>query len=363
MHDDGRLEAQRRRKMSAMIATPPRPTEVDLGICRGLRFDRGADAWVILLPGANYPTTAPVLWFAREAALAAGRNVLAVVDSHDGASHPQRWAEERAEAAIRHLGDTSRPILVAKSITSLAASLAARLGLPAVWLTPLINETGTSVSKAVVDGLAAASAPFLLVGGSADATWDGARARSFARGEVLDIRDADHLLQVPGDVDRSIAALRSVSRAVSDFIGAVDGPISYRRAQLTGIDHVQLAMPPNGEAQARDFYGSLLGLREVAKPEPLARRGGCWFVGPGIHLHLGVTDDFHAAHKAHPAFRVRDLTALRELLTSSAIAIEDDEELAGVRRFYTADPFGNRIEFIEDADGGFTDSRGVASGI
>ncbi len=344
--------------MTETSAIPVRPTDVDLGVCRGVRFDRGAEAWVVLLPGARYPTTAPLLWFAREAVLAAGRNVLAVVDSRDGSTaEPQRWAEERADAAIHHLGDTARPIIIAKSITSLAAPLAARLGLPAVWLTPLIGEAGESVTEAVVEGLMAASAPFLLIGGSADPSWDGARARSFASAEVLEIADADHLLQVPGDVDRSIDALRTVTAAVSRFIGAVDGATSARQARLTGIDHVQLAIPPNGEAQARDFYGSLLGLREVPKPEPLTQRGGCWFTGAGIHLHLGVTDDFLPARKAHPAFRVRDLGALRDRLTSSGVVVEDDDALAGIRRFYAADPFGNRLEFIEDADGGFTERR------
>jgi catechol 2,3-dioxygenase-like lactoylglutathione lyase family enzyme len=341
--------------MTGDAAVAVRPIDVDLGVCRGVRFDRGADAWVILLPGANYPTTAPLLWFAREAALAAGRNVLAVIDSRDGSGDPQRWAEERAEAAIRHLGDGPRPILVAKSITSLAAPLAARLGLPAVWLTPLINDAGASVAKAVAAGLSGASAPFLLIGGSADPSWDGVRARSFERALVLEIADADHALQVPGDVNRSIDALRSVSTAVSDFIGAVAGSTSHRQAQLTGIDHVQLAMPPHGEAQARHFYGSLLGLQEMAKPEPLARRGGCWFIGPGIHIHLGVSHDFHPARKAHPAFRVRDLAALRDRLTSSAVAVEDDDSLPAVRRFYAADPFGNRIEFIDDGNGGLTE--------
>jgi catechol 2,3-dioxygenase-like lactoylglutathione lyase family enzyme len=341
--------------MTGDAAVAVRPIDVDLGVCRGVRFDRGAEAWVILLPGANYPTTAPLLWFAREAALAAGRNVLAVVDSRKGSTDdPQHWVEERAEAALRHAGDEARPMLVAKSITSLAAPLAARLSLPAVWLTPLINDAGASVDQAVIDGLAAASAPFLLIGGSIDPSWDGARARSFAEGEAIEIRDADHLLQVPGDPARSIDALHSVSAAVNDFIAAVEGAASGHEAQLTGIDHVQLVMPPNGEDQARDFYGSLLGLREVAKPEPLAQRGGCWFVGPGIHLHLGVTDEFRPARKAHSAFRVRSLDALRAQLTSSRVAVEDDDSLPGVRRFYAADPFGNRIEFIEEADGGFT---------
>lgn len=193
-----------------------RPSHVDLGVCRAMRFDCGADAWIILLPGANYPTTAPLLWFAREAALAAGRNVLAVVDSREGSTDdPQRWAEERAEAALRHVGSGARPILVAKSITSLATPLAARLGLPAVWLTPLINDAEAPMSQAVIDGLAETSAPFLLIGGTADPSWDGVRARSIARGEVLEIADADHLLQVPGDLDRSIDALRNVSAAVA----------------------------------------------------------------------------------------------------------------------------------------------------
>ncbi|MGH2383933.1 MAG: VOC family protein [Candidatus Limnocylindria bacterium] len=317
-----------------------------------MRFDRDADDWVILLPGANYSTTAPLLWFAREAALEAGRNVLAVVDAYRGGGDPQRWAEERAEAAIRHLGDPGRLILVAKSITSLAAQLAARPGLPAVWLTPLVKS-----SEAVVSGLSGASAPCLLIGGSADPSWDGMQARLFERASVLEIADADHALQVPGDVDRSIEALRRVSAAVADFIRAVDGPASNRNARLTGMDHVQLAMPPNGEPQARDFYGSLLGLQEVAKPEPLAGRGGCWFIGPKVHLHLGVADPFQPALKAHPAFRFRDLDALRERLSSSGIAVEEDDSMAGVHRFYAADPFGNRLEFIEDADGGFTDRR------
>jgi len=54
--------------MTADAAVAVRPIDVDLGVCRGVRFDRGADAWVIILPGANYPSTAPLLWFAREAA-------------------------------------------------------------------------------------------------------------------------------------------------------------------------------------------------------------------------------------------------------------------------------------------------------
>ena len=53
---------------------------------------------------------------------------------------------------------------------------------------------------------------------------------------------------------------------------------------IAGLDHVQLAMPAGKEAEARAFYGNLLGLREVPKPEPLRARGGVWFSGPGFGL-------------------------------------------------------------------------------
>lgn len=117
----------------------PRISEVDIGPCGAVAFDQDGEQWVVLLPGAGYPTTAPLFWFAREAALAGGRNVLAVVDRYDGDTDPLRWAEERAEASLRHIGAGPHTVLVGKSITSLAAPVAARRALHAVWLTPLLG--------------------------------------------------------------------------------------------------------------------------------------------------------------------------------------------------------------------------------
>lgn len=119
---------------------------------------------------------------------------------------------------------------------------------------------------------------------------------------------------------------------------------------IAGLDHVQLAMPPGKEAQARQFYGHLLGLVEVEKPEPLASRGGCWFEGPGTFVHLGVQDDFVPARKAHPAFRVVNLERLRRVLTAAGVPVRPDESLPGVRRIYASDPFGNRLEFIQEGE-------------
>ena len=108
------------------------------------------------------------------------------------------------------------------------------------------------------------------------------------------------------------------------------------------LDHVQVAAPPGCEAEARRFYGELLGLAEVAKPEPLRARGGVWFE----HLHVGVEFEFSPARKAHPALRADDLGALAERLAAAGAPVEWDESLPGVRRFYTADPWGNRVELM-----------------
>jgi catechol 2,3-dioxygenase-like lactoylglutathione lyase family enzyme len=120
---------------------------------------------------------------------------------------------------------------------------------------------------------------------------------------------------------------------------------------ITGFDHIQLAIPPHSENEARQFYGELLGLSEVAKPGALVERGGCWFEGPKIALHLGVQDDFVPAHKAHPAFLVTDLAVWRQRLAEAGIAVRLDETVPGVERFYAPDPFGNRLEFIQEGTG------------
>jgi catechol 2,3-dioxygenase-like lactoylglutathione lyase family enzyme len=108
------------------------------------------------------------------------------------------------------------------------------------------------------------------------------------------------------------------------------------------LDHVQVAAPPGCEAAARAFYGDLLGLTEVEKPEPLRGRGGVWFE----QLHVGVEQDFAPARKAHPALRVDDVDAVAERLLAAGRQVEWDDALPDVRRFYTADPWGNRVEIL-----------------
>src|SRR5262245_38897774 len=116
--------------------------------------------------------------------------------------------------------------------------------------------------------------------------------------------------------------------------------------EVLALDHVQIAMPPGGEDAARAFYDGLLGLPEVAKPEALAVRGGCWFARGGVQIHLGVEPGFRPAGKAHPALRIADLDGLAATLAAAGHRVDWDDELPGVRRCYTDDPFGNRIELI-----------------
>jgi len=123
----------------------------------------------------------------------------------------------------------------------------------------------------------------------------------------------------------------------------------WTAVRIARIDHVQLAMPPGGEQAARAFYDGILGLPEQPKPEPLASRGGCWFVGEAVQLHLGVEADFRPARKAHPALVVDDLPALIAALEAAGHPVRVGDTVDGRTQRYVDDPFGNRIELL-DAD-------------
>jgi catechol 2,3-dioxygenase-like lactoylglutathione lyase family enzyme len=120
--------------------------------------------------------------------------------------------------------------------------------------------------------------------------------------------------------------------------------------EVHGLDHVQVAAPPGCEAEARGFYGALLGLAEVEKPEPLRARGGAWFAlgRGGQQLHVGVEEDFAPARKAHPALAVEAAAfdALAERLLGAGVEVRWDDSIPGTRRFYADDPWGNRLELV-----------------
>jgi pimeloyl-ACP methyl ester carboxylesterase len=171
-----------------------------------------AERRVVIVPGARYPTRAPLLWFAREAAAARGFGVLEVLDEPAAGEDPFAWVRDRAQRALDHQ-PAPTTILIGKSLASDVADLAAERELPAIWLTPLLDR------RSVLASLARATRPALLVGGTADPTWRPDALSSNALLQVHEITGVDHSLQWPGEPAESLKVLRGVVRRVDRFLG------------------------------------------------------------------------------------------------------------------------------------------------
>ena len=117
------------------------------------------------------------------------------------------------------------------------------------------------------------------------------------------------------------------------------------------LDHVQYAMPVGKEDVAREFFVAILGMYEVDKPEPLKSRGGCWFEYRDVIVHVGVERDFVPSRKAHAGFVVENIDSVASRLESAGYDVLWDDEYLERPRFYTHDPFGNRMEFIKKGFG------------
>jgi hypothetical protein len=162
----------------------------------------------VVLPGVRYFSQAPLLWFAREAAQAAGWSVLELSERAPAGEEPFEWMRDRAGRAIAAAGDGTVAV-IGKSLGSAAAPLAAARGLPAVWLTPLLVRP--EVASAV-------RAPALLVGSPADPTWSGGEHSGGDSVEVLVLEGLDHSLQVERDPLASLDVLRQVTERIRAFL-------------------------------------------------------------------------------------------------------------------------------------------------
>ncbi|TDM45340.1 glyoxalase [Macrococcoides goetzii] len=115
-----------------------------------------------------------------------------------------------------------------------------------------------------------------------------------------------------------------------------------------GLNHVQVSGPKGKDKIAIEFYEEVLGFKQIAKPESLKARGGAWFeIGNNQQLHYGVEDEFTAAKKAHPAFEVKSLETLKNILKNKNYDYKIDDLLPHADRIFVNDPFGNRLEFME----------------
>ncbi len=170
---------------------------------------------VVLLPGARYPTRAPLLWFSREVAIARGYGVLEVLDEPPAGEDPFAWARDRAQRALDHDPPSELDVVIGKSLSSDVAGLVADRELPAIWLTPLLER------PQIVAALARTTRPTLLVGGTGDPTWRADLIPDNAMLDRLELDGLDHGLQLPGDPDTSLAALKKVVKKVDRFLGAL----------------------------------------------------------------------------------------------------------------------------------------------
>jgi predicted enzyme related to lactoylglutathione lyase len=116
-----------------------------------------------------------------------------------------------------------------------------------------------------------------------------------------------------------------------------------------GLHHVQVLAPAHSEAAARQFYGSLLGLREIVKPATLSR-DGIWFeLTDGRQLHIGILRDCDepTRNRSHFALKVDDLDTLMARLASAGCVLKTPNPVPGWRRIQFCDPFGNGIELLQ----------------
>ena len=176
---------------------------------------------VLVIPGSGGCWHTPHQLFAVDAARLRGAQLHYVSWSGEVPPEPEArgpWAVEQIAAALRGL---SEPLIIASSLGTLAADLAADHGLPAVWITPLLHR------PEVVEGLRRASAPCLLIGGTADSSWRPGLARELSP-HLFEVAGADHRLRVPGPPARSAAVLGEMAMAVEDFLDRVLWPAPSR---------------------------------------------------------------------------------------------------------------------------------------
>jgi hypothetical protein len=185
---------------------------LDLGPGEALFREGDPARCAVVLPGVAYFSQAPLLWFAREAAQAGGWSVLELTERAPRGEEPFAWMGDRARRAL-DAAEADTVAVIGKSLASAAAPLVAERGLPAVWLTPLLNR------PEVVGALEAGAGPALLVGTPADPTWgDGTVPRG---PEVLELEGLDHSLQVPGDPLASLDVLRRVTERIGGFLDRI----------------------------------------------------------------------------------------------------------------------------------------------
>jgi catechol 2,3-dioxygenase-like lactoylglutathione lyase family enzyme len=116
------------------------------------------------------------------------------------------------------------------------------------------------------------------------------------------------------------------------------------------LHHVNVTVPKSIEDAAKHFYGVVMGLTEVPKPEESRGRGGAWYQLGVMQLHLSIEDGLgeNCISKRHVCYTVDDLALAEEKFRKAGVEIiTDDMPTPGWSRFYVRDPGGNRLEIAQ----------------
>ena len=121
--------------------------------------------------------------------------------------------------------------------------------------------------------------------------------------------------------------------------------------EISLLHHVNVTVPRAVEDEAKHFYGSVMGLKELPKPEELKGRGGAWYQLGAVQLHLSRAEvsTEGALSKRHVCYLVSDLKAAEQTFRAAGVeVIPDDKPVPDWVRFYVRDPGGNRLEIAQD---------------
>jgi hypothetical protein len=169
-----------------------------------------------VLPGSGYTAMGPLLWYARAALSDEGWTVRTLEWTDKPTWDEARAVYEEILDGSDSPDEDTLHIVVAKSLGTLAMPLAVRLGLPGVWLTPVLTSDDASDVR---DTAADLDEEHLLVGGTADPLWDGDLADG-SQADVVEVENADHSLEVPHDRAENLAILDEVVSAIEEFAGS-----------------------------------------------------------------------------------------------------------------------------------------------
>jgi pimeloyl-ACP methyl ester carboxylesterase len=184
---------------------------IDLGPCSVIRHEGNHERCAVLLPGMVYPTRAPVLWFAREAAQVLGYSIIEVLGEPVEHEDMVGWERDCAGRAIDQAGEAD-VVVIGKSLASLLAADISDRNLPAAWLTPPLDQ------PVMIDALRSVRPPTLLLGGTADPMWVRDAIPDNPALEIVELPGLDHGLQVEGDPAASLDALRQMVEALTDWL-------------------------------------------------------------------------------------------------------------------------------------------------